>query len=308
MAPPCLLRSVALMFERIVVGYAGDRAGRDGMLLATRLAGLCSAQLTIVFPYHPLFATETAEAVEQRIRAELQALLGSHPALEHARLHWSNASWPIRALHELAEFEHADLIVFGAAPEHLGRRHLSLMERMVHGAPCSVAVAPDTYADSQPPPIRRVGVGFTDTAEGRAAAFAAGELATAAAEPLSIVSGSGLTAGLAGYAAMSPDLPEVEQEMYEQATAAAERLVDELDAPAHIEVRRGEPTRVLVDATRALDLLVLGSRGYGPLRQVLLGGVSAEVMRRASCPVLVMPRPTQAQVVQTTQETAVAER
>jgi nucleotide-binding universal stress UspA family protein len=34
----------------------------------------------------------------------------------------------------------------------------------------------------------------------------------------------------------------------------------------------------------------MGSRGYGPLRRVLLGSVSSHVMRHAHCPVVVVPR------------------
>ncbi|HEX2411694.1 MAG TPA: universal stress protein [Solirubrobacteraceae bacterium] len=33
-----------------------------------------------------------------------------------------------------------------------------------------------------------------------------------------------------------------------------------------------------------------GSRGHGPMRRVLLGGVSSRLMRRAACPVVVVPR------------------
>jgi nucleotide-binding universal stress UspA family protein len=36
----------------------------------------------------------------------------------------------------------------------------------------------------------------------------------------------------------------------------------------------GDPADVVVDLSRSLALLVLGSRGYGPLRAVLLGSVS----------------------------------
>ena len=34
----------------------------------------------------------------------------------------------------------------------------------------------------------------------------------------------------------------------------------------------------------------MGSRGYGPLRVVLVGGVSGKVIRSAHCPVVVIPR------------------
>jgi nucleotide-binding universal stress UspA family protein len=37
-------------------------------------------------------------------------------------------------------------------------------------------------------------------------------------------------------------------------------------------------------------MLVCGSRGYGPIRRVLLGGVSARLVRRSRLPVMVVPR------------------
>jgi nucleotide-binding universal stress UspA family protein len=52
----------------------------------------------------------------------------------------------------------------------------------------------------------------------------------------------------------------------------------------------GDPADELATQASDLDLLVIGSRGYGPLRSVLLGGVSAKVMRSAPCPVFVVPR------------------
>jgi nucleotide-binding universal stress UspA family protein len=38
------------------------------------------------------------------------------------------------------------------------------------------------------------------------------------------------------------------------------------------------------------DLLVCGSRGYGPVRRVLLGGVSSRDVRHSKVPVVVIPR------------------
>ena len=46
----------------------------------------------------------------------------------------------------------------------------------------------------------------------------------------------------------------------------------------------------LVEESADLDLLVVGSRGYGPFRSTLIGGVSGRVVRAASCPVLVCLR------------------
>jgi len=39
-----------------------------------------------------------------------------------------------------------------------------------------------------------------------------------------------------------------------------------------------------------VDVLICGSRGYGPARRVLLGGVSARLIKRATRPVVVVPR------------------
>jgi nucleotide-binding universal stress UspA family protein len=47
---------------------------------------------------------------------------------------------------------------------------------------------------------------------------------------------------------------------------------------------------LIVERSLGLDLLVIGSRGYGPLRAVLLGAVSGRVIRDAACPVIVVPR------------------
>ncbi len=287
-------RMVAFVFERIVVGYAGDRPGRDAVVLAAALASPSRAQVCVAFPYQPLFAAVPGDIAEERIHSEVDALLGDDHPLQKARYRSSSASWPIHALHELALEEDAGLIVFGAARERLGRRHPGLMERMVHGAPCAVAVAPDGYVDRPSCALLRVGVGFADTDEGRAALSLARELARRTGGDTRVIAGSGLSPTLSTYAPLSPVLPAVEEEMYSEMKSSVQRVADELDhgKSLQLDVRRGDPNRVLAEASRSLDLLVLGSRGYGPLRHALLGSVSAEVMRSAHCPVLVLPRRT----------------
>ena len=57
--------------------------------------------------------------------------------------------------------------------------------------------------------------------------------------------------------------------------------------------RVGTPARVIVEEARqrAVDLLVMATHGYGPLRQVLLGSTTERVLHHAPCPVLVVPSP-----------------
>ena len=59
----------------------------------------------------------------------------------------------------------------------------------------------------------------------------------------------------------------------------------------------GDAVAELVRRTEDADLAIVGSRGYGPLRSVLLGSVSAQLVRRASCPVMVVPRGAAADAV-----------
>ena len=51
-----------------------------------------------------------------------------------------------------------------------------------------------------------------------------------------------------------------------------------------------DPVEGLTAASGRMDLLVMGSRAYGPARAVMLGGVSRRVTTSAECPVLVLPR------------------
>ena len=72
--------------------------------------------------------------------------------------------------------------------------------------------------------------------------------------------------------------------------------LDEAVAALPAEVRAetvfmaGTPGPELAAQTEGVDLMVVGSRGYGPRAAVLLGGVTHTVIRKAHCPVIVLPR------------------
>ena len=63
--------------------------------------------------------------------------------------------------------------------------------------------------------------------------------------------------------------------------------------PIATEVVEGRPADVLATAGRAGDLLVLGSHGHSRVRHTVLGSVSEECIRKAACPVVVIPVPVQ---------------
>lgn len=58
---------------------------------------------------------------------------------------------------------------------------------------------------------------------------------------------------------------------------------------SEMKIEHGEPAAEIVAAAKAggYELILVGSRGRGPLGRLLLGSVSTEVLRAAPCPVLV---------------------
>jgi nucleotide-binding universal stress UspA family protein len=52
----------------------------------------------------------------------------------------------------------------------------------------------------------------------------------------------------------------------------------------------GNPAEELAVYSASLDLLIVGSRGYGPIGRLIHGSTSRELARTARCPLLVLPR------------------
>ncbi|MEU1846145.1 universal stress protein [Micromonospora sp. WMMA1998] len=84
-------------------------------------------------------------------------------------------------------------------------------------------------------------------------------------------------------------------------TAATERAAAEAelapwresfpDVPVEIEAVPGSAAALLVEASRPAQLVVVGSRGRGGLRGMLLGSVSQQLIQHAHCPVAVVREP-----------------
>jgi nucleotide-binding universal stress UspA family protein len=191
------------------------------------------------------------------------------------------------ALHELAEDRQASLLVIGSSRRGQAGRVLpgAVTDRLLHGAPCPVAVAPTGYSAATP---KVVGVAFTDTPDGHAALDAARTLAEQAdarvrvfvvAEPLDWIT----TGTLDGVA-----LADADRAHRRRAEDVLELGLEALDdRSAGGEVLSGRPADALAVASAGMDLLVCGSRGYGPVRTLMLGSTSHALVRKAACPVLV---------------------
>jgi nucleotide-binding universal stress UspA family protein len=206
-------------------------------------------------------------------------------------------SSPAAALHEVAEREGASVLVIGSSRRGSARRVLpsAVTDRLLHGAPCPVAVAPVGLSiDDALRAPRVIAVAVTDTDDGRAALAAADALVGAAHARARV-----LAVGEPMPELMAGTLTPAEQALARQGLdkAAKTTLDHALAAIKHKEgaeakLLSGSVADALAEAASKHDLLVCGSRGHGPLRTLVLGSVSHELVRKARCPILVVPRGT----------------
>jgi len=285
----------------IVAGVDGSDTSADALALALLLSGSLEARLLPVFvhPYGALsgtlpeseyerFLSELADSVHAQMR-ELEI-----PAAER-RLRILTDRSPAAGLQRAAGDEGAELIVVGGSRRsRVGRVFPGgTAERLLAGGPCPLAVAPRGYA-GEPPELGFVGCGFDGSREAREALEWAAGLASSADAQLRILSVHQHLPAVNMPAGAGLPLASVDEEVR---AGLARRLGD---AESELRARDlrvtgalldGDPVSCLTDASAHLDLLVLGSRGYGPLGAVLLGSVSNALVRESDCPVIVVPRP-----------------
>lgn len=99
------------------------------------------------------------------------------------------------------------------------------------------------------------------------------------------------TAGGASVAAGQQDARATAHTILEAAVAGVRAEHQGLEVCGHV-LEGGDPRDLLVEASRTAHLLVLGSRGRGPVASLLLGSVSAAVTLHAACPVVVARPPS----------------
>lgn len=141
---------------------------------------------------------------------------------------------------------------------------------------------------------RRVVVGVDgSTTSGQAVDWAA-EQAQLTGASLVLVAAWHVSAAAYGSWGTAPIPPSVDLDLAKYARETLDRVADEVEQrhPELGVVRRvveGPPALVLLDEAQGADLLVVGSRGHGAFRGMLLGSVSQHCVTHARCPVVVMP-------------------
>jgi nucleotide-binding universal stress UspA family protein len=291
--------SGATMSRPILVGLALRKDDAAPVALARTLADISGAPIALatVFPYDvttPIATIEYAKAMQNEARTRVEAVAQPLRADYDVATYVCQGSRP-GALHDLAQKLDARAIVVGSSHHGTLGRALAgdVAAGLLHGARCPVAVTPWGYeARAGEPGV--IGVAFQDTAEGREAAETAIGLArrTGAAvhlvtvvEPLEY---TGAYAVPAWVAPGAPDRDTLERHARERVDEAIAELADGVTVTG--EVRYGPVVGTLADASKRMDILVCGSRGYGALHSALAGGVSRGLAHASTCPLLLVPR------------------
>ncbi|HET8953465.1 MAG TPA: universal stress protein [Solirubrobacteraceae bacterium] len=280
----------------IIVGVDGSERSADAIRFAALLARRARGELVLAnaYPYDDA-AVRLDTKQRHRLRDAAQTTLDSlrrHvpsgiPVLTSTIADRS----PARALHTLAVRDHASLIVIGSSHRGtVGRVFIgTTAERVLHGAPCPVAVVPRGEIATA---LDTIAVGWDARPESAAALNAAVAVALACGAQLRVV--QALDApwlsqpARATWPGLIADPHTHERSVRERLELLVAGLPD--DVAAEPVILHDDPVDALAAQSEDADLLVLGSRGYGPHRAVLLGSVSGRALRASACPVIVVPR------------------
>lgn len=275
------------MFHKILVGIDGEGGGLDAAALARKLVApdgeLVLVHIDVGYPMPARGASGDFEHVR---RARSLAVLEQACAQTGIQSYLSHASTSVgHGLQALVERESADLVVVGATRRGPAARIFIGDDtrgtlRAVRGA---VAVAPAGYADSSTE-ISTVGIAYDGSSESRSAAAVARDLSAA------------LDAELAAIEVVDVPMYLLYSGRGREGVPARDALTlasNQIAGPGRFEpsVRFGYVDEQLLRASRALDLLVMGSRSAGFVRRLLHGNTSEDLARSAQCALLVLTEP-----------------
>lgn len=174
----------------------------------------------------------------------------------------------------------------------------SVSVRVAAQAPCPVVVVPSENGKPTRTKLGRVVVGVDDSKNARRALGLAVGLAAETEGELVVVNSwevpfpyDPVAMTLAGY--------QPQDDVFEQQSEAlvAELLADVMDdqrEDVNVEVSvvrtQSNPVSALLEASTEADAIVVGSRGRGSVRGLLLGSVSQGILHRSKIPVVVLPK------------------
>jgi nucleotide-binding universal stress UspA family protein len=232
------------------------------------------------------YVREQVEIIQERAR---------DTAGDAALYHHVASTSAAHGLADLAEDVEASMVILGASRQTGWPWSLlgSSAERLLHGATAPVTVVPAGWRLEGSDQVSTIGVAYIDTPDAREALRVAVLAAQRIPARLTLYSALGRSPERYSYLIGRADEQAFLDKVRDSFGTALEFAA--AGVPPELEPRTVLLQGAVVESLAALgpddvDLLVCGSRGYGPARRVLLGGVSSRLIRQARLPVAVVPR------------------
>jgi len=286
------------MFSKIIVAHDHRAGGQDALALARQLARPSDADIVLVGVIPVGMMPADVEVVWRDEEHEFAGKIrdAADDADGEARVFHSHSV--AKGLTDLSEEISADLIVVGSSRRGKVGQVIAgnIARQVLHGARCAVAVAPVGYAERPHDGLDSIVAGVDGMEDSQAAARAAADLAAAfgadatlvsVLEPPPVVYGKG-GGGLGG-------INELRAAQREQLQRSLDRAAGAFgNGQPETKLVEGDPVDALSAAAADASLLVVGSRGYGPVGRVLLGSTDSKLLDSAPTPMLVWPRRAEA--------------
>jgi nucleotide-binding universal stress UspA family protein len=287
----------------VLVGIDGTPSGLEALALGCAFAVLTGAPLVLGAVYG--YQGGSFSDLVRPPKAEADAWLEEAASRVGDFIPWSTltdeSTGPARGLIALADAEHACMIVLGSN-RHGRLGHVlagSTARRVAHGAPCAVAITPHDWRTQPPEVPLTFGVGVDDAPESRDVLALAVGFASAGHAPLKLFTAVHVDSPVHRiHAATGTSYERWRQERFDAGHRAAREAIAAVvpEVTPEIVVLEGDPVDCLERVSHDLDVLVVGSRRFGPFRRALLGSVSSPLIERAACPVVIVPRGVHAEV------------
>lgn len=293
-------RASRAVVERLAVGVDGYAEGRDAAALGAAIHRATEAAMMLVAVHpDPMIVVPDGMGWAGLHEQATNTLIETRDAFAPAATYTVRTDHSVaRALHRVVLQQHRDLLVVGSS-RHACKGHVRIGKRtrqLLCRFECVLAVAARGVHAEDDFSLRRIGVGYDDSPESQAALAWAGELAAAAGAELHVRGVvddrlPNVGSGHVWIGNIASDWMAVVAEEQASLRRRAEKAAVRTGARVIAEAVTGRPADALLALSGQVDLLVIGSRRWGPATRVLLGSTGEAVMHDAACSVVAVPRP-----------------
>ena len=291
------------MTQKILVGYDGSEFAETALDWAIEEARSADGELIVVVSTGRQVMADAAITGPFLEQIEEEAEKTARRAVQKAQ----DAGVSARGILErgdvagvlVNESRDSSLVVLGKRGRHGLRGRLgSVSAATAAHAECPVIVLPESSESSQGDFTDRVVVAVDKLGLESPSVKQAAEYAQAHGKGLSLVT------VIPSMTSLPSGSAELDQAVAEQLTEPARNMLQKVEdgvvqqfpgLGTSIHILSGRPADALVQASASADLVVVGTRGHGGFRGLLMGSVSQAVLVDAVCPVMVVPNRAQAE-------------